>query len=80
MGITAAGQSLKLLGSFFDTKTATKGMLSETEPKCVLPFREPVSPLPEETPENTGVSSAYIESFLRELEGDEDINMHSVMI
>ena len=80
MNITATSQSLRLFGKFFDAKTATPPAIDHICPKEPFPIRPSARPLPVAAPESVGVSSGYIENFIKELAENDDVNLHDIII
>ena len=80
MSITATGHSLKMIVNFLDPKQSTKPIIEDTPLKKLIPIGPVDMPFERTSPESVGISSSYIESFLRELARDRVINMHSVLI
>ncbi len=80
MGINTIGSTLTLLGRIFDTQKQRKPILAEKSDKP--PFRHtPVhQPLPRVCPEEVGLDSERIATFLREIAKDETLHMHSILI
>ena len=80
MGINSLNNTLTLIGRLFDTRQPTKPIYpdtSEKPPRRSSPIRQP---LPRCTPEESGISSAHVTEFLREIAQDESLNMHSILI
>ena len=80
MSISDLNNALTLFGRMMDTRQAIKPIYTDTTEKP--PFRpsKVKQPFLRCTPEDVGVSSAKIASFLSEIAEDETLNMHSILI
>lgn len=73
-------KKITMLTRLLDINNSRRGMLPPNDGK---PLFEPVShitDMPNELPENMGISSRDIGNYLRELNADQSINMHNVII
>lgn len=80
MGINTISNTLTLLGRIFDTQKIRKPIIPDvfSKPACrTVPIHQP---LPRVRPEEVGLDSEKIASFLKELSEDETLNMHSLLI
>ena len=80
MSIFSAGQSVQLLHRILDPTEPTEPMIPALPQKPSIPTNRSSQPLPADTPEKQGVSSARIAAFLRELAAEPTLNMHSVLV
>ena len=79
MGLFSISQSLGFAGKIFDTKVATEPIIEFPSIKPHASFNDP-NDLPRCTPEQEGIPSAVVQSFLRALAEDRTLNMHGVTI
>jgi len=80
MPLSSVSSTIALISRIFDTRQTVRPIYPDTSPKppCALtPIR---SPLPRCSPEETGIPSAHIASFLDALRREESLHMHSVLI
>ncbi len=80
MGINTISSTITLLGRIFDTQKQRKPILNERSDKP--PYRRtPIhQPLSRVRPEEIGLDSEKIASFLREIANDDTLHMHSILI
>ncbi|MGM9631789.1 MAG: serine hydrolase domain-containing protein [Eubacteriales bacterium] len=71
---------ITMLTRLLDISNSRRGMLPPTAGKPCLDFVARESKIPSDIPENQGVSSRDIADFLLELNADETLNMHNVVI
>lgn len=80
MSISSANRSIQLILRLLDPKTSTEPMVEFAPQKPELPLPGASSPLPRALPEQHGLPSRHIAAFLRELDRDPGLHMHSVLI
>ncbi len=80
MSISSIGNTITLLGRIADTQKVRKPILPDPVQKPPCRLSSPQTPLPRVRPEEVGLDSAKIASFLSVLSRDETLNMHSVLI
>ncbi len=80
MNILSMTQSASLAGKIFDSKTPTEPMISYRSYKPAFDFGRHGTSLVRATPENVGISSAYIDAFLKKIRSDKTLNMHDLLI
>lgn len=80
MSLSSANRSMQLLVRLLDSKTATEPMEDFGVQKPEIPLGRSSQPLPREIPEREGVPSRQIADFLRALDRDPTLGMHSVLI
>ena len=80
MSIATTSRTIKLLTSFFDVKSATQPVNPYICAKDVFRIRPASQPLKTAAPESVGVPSGYIESFLKEINDNDSINMQNITI
>ena len=71
---------MTMLSRLLDINHSRKGILPLTLGKPCLDENNTVGKYETDIPENQGISSRYIAEFLNELNSDETLNMHNVLI
>ena len=79
MGLFSISQSLGFAGKIFDTRISTEPLINTLSLKPPCSFAEP-NDMPRVKPEQEGVPSSLIRAFLKALNEDKTLNMHSVTI
>ncbi len=80
MNIFSMTQSASLAGKIFDSKTSTESMISYQSYKPAFDFGYHGTRLVRATPEEVGISSAYLNGFLSRIASDKSLNMHDLLI
>ena len=80
MSLTSANRSLQLLSRLLDTESATVPFFDAGPQKPEIPLGRGSQPLPRCAPERLGVSSGHIADFLRALQQEPTLRMHSILI
>lgn len=80
MSLLSVNHAFQLISRILDPATATEPVVEFPPQKPAIPLGRSSQPLPEDTPESQGISSHQIAAFLRELEADPTLRMHSVLI
>ncbi len=80
MNIFAMTQSASLAGRIFDSKTPTEPMITYRSYKPAFVFERHSTKLKRATPEEVGISSAYIREFISKIASDKTLNMHNLLI
>ncbi len=81
MDLRTQHRALVLIRRMIDHRKPMQPCIATKPQKPPCRFDAPVKdPLPRATPESQGVSSAYLAAFLEELEKDESLDPHSIMI
>lgn len=71
---------ITMLTRLLDISNSRSGLLPPTAGKPCLQFVARECKMQTDTPENQGISSRHIADFLEELNADETLNMHNVVI
>lgn len=71
---------MTMLGRLLDVNNSRRGILSPNAGKPCFEFVRRESEMLIDTPENQGISSLLISDFLEELNADDTLNMHNVVI
>lgn len=80
MNLTTASRTFQLLTRILDVRTPTEPFLPPEAEKPPIPPGNIRQPFPRAAPENAGISSRHIQSFLEELGRDRELYSQSVMI
>ena len=80
MDIKWQTNALRILRRIADTESSTVPCVAFIPQKKITEKRDTEYPLKRCAPEDVGVSSEYIEKFLDVMEGDRDVNPHTIMI
>ena len=80
MSISDLNNAITLLGRLMDTRQAIKPIYPDTSEKPAFRSSAIRQPFVRCQPEDVGVSSGRIASFLSEIAEDETLNMHSILI
>lgn len=80
MSLTSANRSLQLLSRLLDTEAATEPFFDAGPQKPKIPLGQDTKPLPHAVPERLGVSSKHIADFLRALQQEPSLRMHSILV
>ncbi len=79
MNISSLNNSLALLTRLCDCRNATVPIISWKSEKPPLISSPVSSPLPRALPEETGIPSEVISAFLKDIENDPTLNMHTIL-
>ncbi len=80
MSLLSTNHAFQLITRILDPAEATEPVVEFAAQKPAIPLGRSGQPLPEDLPENQGVSSRHIAAFLQELNRDPTLRMHSVLI
>ena len=81
MDIRLQTKIVKLMTQVVDPSHSTESVVSLSHQKPRLPEGTPISlPFQRATPESCGISSSYIQSFLKEIDEDPTLDPHLIMI
>ena len=81
MDIRLQTKIVKLMTQVVDPSHATEPVVPVVHKKPRLPEGSPIKyPFPRVTPESCGISSSYIQSFLKEIDEDPTLDPHLMMI
>ena len=80
MSLSSTNHALQLISRILDPTEATEPMVEFAAQKPTVPLGRSSQPLPDDLPENQGVSSRQIAAFLQALDADPTLRMHSVLI
>lgn len=80
MSILSANRSLQLVMRLLDAKSTTEPMVDFGPQKPELPLTCRSTRLPRSTAEQQGIPARHIAAFLRALEQDPSLNMHSLLV
>lgn len=73
--------AVRLLSRIFDPKACTEPVIPYSPQKIACAEGLSISqPFPRTSPEAQGISSAHLQAFLAELEADESLDMHNIII
>src|SRR5450756_2724487 len=80
MDITVQANALKLVGQLFDRKSSTQPIIPYLPQKTAFLNHVQQQPFPSASPESQGIPSAYLARFIEELQADETLDLHTLMI
>ncbi len=80
MDLIVQKNTIKLLTQISDSKSLTSPIIPYKPQKPAFRHASVSQPFPRKSPESAGVRSEHILNYLRELQGDRSLNMHSVII
>src|SRR5450756_1589632 len=80
MDITVQANALKLVGQLFDRKSSTQPIIPYLPQKTAFLNHVQQQPFPSASPESQGIPSAYLARFIEELQTDETLDLHTLMI
>lgn len=80
MSLSSANRSLQLLTRILDTNSATEAIVDLGPQKPEIPLPRNAHPLPRAVPEQHGIPSRQIAAFLRALDQEPDLRMHSILV
>jgi len=80
MGLFSMTQTAAFAGRLLDQKIATEPMIQMTAFKPSFPLERKSTSLPKCPPEEEGIPSSLITSFLHALASDRSLNMHNILI
>lgn len=80
MSLLSTNHAFQLITRILDPTEATEPVVEFAAQKPAIPLGRSGQPLPEDLPENQGVSSRHIAAFLEALDADPNLRMHSVLI
>lgn len=80
MSLNSVSSTLSLIGRLFDTRQIMRPLIPDTSEKPACRRTDIRQPFVRVRPEEEGISSDHIASFLSEIAADETLNMHSILI
>ena len=80
MDITVQANALKLVGQLFDRKSSTQPIIPYLPQKTAFLNHVQQQSFPSASPESQGIPSAYLARFIEELQADETLDLHTLMI
>ncbi len=80
MSLTSANRTLQMISHLLDTDTATEPFFDAGPQKPAIPHSRNSQPVPRSRPEQQGISSGHMAAFLRALEEEPTLRMHSLLI